>query len=86
MLVAVFTFIWTWNDFFTPLLYLEDDSKFPLAIALQNFVRGSQGSVFGTQWNLLMAANIVVTVPIVMLFFAAQRYFVEGISLTGVKQ
>ncbi|MBT7417662.1 MAG: hypothetical protein HN780_03980, partial [Gemmatimonadetes bacterium] len=50
------------------------------------FVRGSQGSVFGTQWNLLMAANIVVTVPIVMLFFTAQRYFVEGISLTGVKQ
>ncbi|MEE2873265.1 MAG: hypothetical protein VX893_10145 [Candidatus Latescibacterota bacterium] len=45
---------------------------------MQNFVRGSQGSVFGTQWNLLMAANIVVTVPIVVLFFAAQRYFVGG--------
>ena len=86
MVVAVFTFIWTWNDFFTPLLYLEDESKFTFAIALQNFVRGSQASVFGTQWNLLMAANIAVTIPIVMLFFAAQRYFVEGISLTGVKQ
>ena len=86
MVVAVFTFIWTWNDFFTPLLYLEDETKFTFSIALQKFVRGSQGSVFGTQWNLLMAANIVVTAPIVMLFFAAQRYFVEGISLTGVKQ
>ena len=86
MVVAVFTFIWTWNDFFTPLLYLEDESKFTFAIALQQFVRGSQGSVFGTQWNLLMAANIVVTIPIVLLFFAAQRFFVEGISLTGVKQ
>jgi multiple sugar transport system permease protein len=86
MVVAVFTFIWTWNDFFTPLLYLEDESKFTFAIALQSFVRGSEGSIFGTQWNLLMAANIVVTIPIVMLFFAAQRYFVEGISLTGVKQ
>lgn len=86
MVVAVFTFIWTWNDFFTPLLYLEDESKFTFAIALQKFVRGSQGSVFGRQWNLLMAANIVVTVPIVALFFSAQRYFVEGISLTGVKQ
>lgn len=86
MVVAVFTFIWTWNDFFTPLLYLEDESKFTFAIALQKFVRGSQGSIFGRQWNLLMAANIVVTIPIVALFFAAQRYFVEGISLTGVKQ
>ena len=86
MVVAVFTSIWTWNDFFTPLLYLEDESKFTFAIALQQFVRGSQGSIFGTQWNLLMAANIVVTIPIVLLFFAAQRYFVEGISLTGVKQ
>jgi len=57
---------------------LEHDSKSTFAIALQNFVRGSQGSVFGTQWNLLMAANIVVTVPIVVLFFAAQRYFVGG--------
>jgi multiple sugar transport system permease protein len=65
---------------------LEDESKFTFAIALQKFVRGSQGSVFGRQWNLLMAANIVVTVPIVALFFSAQRYFVEGISLTGVKQ
>jgi multiple sugar transport system permease protein len=86
MVVAVFTFIWTWNDFFTPLLYLEDEQKYTFAIALQKFVRGSQGSVFGTQWNLLMAANMVVTVPIVLLFFAAQRTFVEGISLTGVKQ
>lgn len=86
MVVAVFTFIWTWNDFLTPLLYLEDENKFTFALALQNFVRGSTGSVYGQQWNLLMAANIVVTVPIVMLFFAAQRYFVEGISLTGVKQ
>jgi multiple sugar transport system permease protein len=86
MVVAVFTFIWTWNDFFTPLLYLEDESKYTLAIALQQFVAGSRGSVFGTQWNLLMAATIVVTIPIVLLFFAAQRYFVEGIGLTGVKQ
>ena len=86
MVVAVFTFIWTWNDFFTPLLYLEDESKFTFAIALQKFVRGSQGSVLGRKWNLLMAANIVVTIPIVALFFSAQRYFVEGISLTGVKQ
>ena len=86
MVVAVFTFIWTWNDFMGPLLYTEDPSKHTLALALQQFVAGSQGSAFGTQWNLLMAANIIVTIPIVILFFSAQKYFVEGISMSGVKQ
>ena len=86
MVVGVFTFIWTWNDFFTPLLYLEDVNKFTLALSLQQFVKGSMGSAFGIQWNYLMAASIVVIIPIVILFFLAQRYFVEGISLTGMKQ
>lgn len=84
--VGVFTFIWTWNDFFTPLLYLEDENKYTLALSLQQFVKGSMGSAFGIQWNYLMAASIVVLVPIVILFFMAQRYIVEGISLTGMKQ
>ena len=86
MVVGVFTFIWTWNDFFTPLLYLEDPNKFTLALSLQQFIRGSTGAAFGIQWNLLMAANIVVIIPVVVIFFLAQRYFVEGISLTGMKQ
>ena len=86
MVVGVFTFIWTWNDFFTPLLYIEDVNKYTLALSLQRFVRGSMGSAFGIQWNYLMAASIVVIIPIVILFFLAQRYFIEGISLTGMKQ
>ena len=86
MVVGVFTFIWTWNDFFTPLLYLEDVNKYTLALSLQQFVKGSMGSAFGIQWNYLMAASIVVIIPVAILFFLAQRYFVEGISLTGMKQ
>ena len=78
--VAIFTFMGSWNDFFGPLIYLSDVNKFTLALGL----RAYQGYA-GVQWNLLMAASIVVTIPTLILYFCFQNYFVEGITLTGVK-
>ncbi len=79
--VAIFTFIWTWNDFLGPLIYLNDQDKYVLAIGLAMF----QGN-YRTQWDLMMAAATVVTLPIVVLFFLAQKQFMQGITMTGLKQ
>lgn len=78
--VAIFSFMNHWNDFMGPLIYLNSAHKRTLAIALQSF----QGQ-FTAEWNLLMAASIVVLIPVLVIFFALQRYFVEGIVLTGIK-
>lgn len=78
--VAIFSFQGAWNDFLTPLIYLSDPSKFTLQLGLAQF----QGS-FHTDWNLIMAASVVVMLPMAIIFFAAQRYFVQGITMTGTK-
>jgi multiple sugar transport system permease protein len=80
--VAVFTFVATYNDFFTPLIYLTDDSRRTIAVALSYF----QGSPrVGPQMHLLMAAVALSIIPPLILFLAAQRYFVRGIVTTGLK-
>jgi ABC-type glycerol-3-phosphate transport system permease component len=78
--VALFTFLYCWNDFLGPLIYLTDGSKYTLAVGLAAF-RGQ----YRTQWDLMMAAATVVTAPVVVVFFFAQRQFIEGITLTGIK-
>ncbi len=78
--VALFQFVQTWNDFGGPLLYLNDPKKFPLAYGLERFV-----SSYGDQTHLLLAAAVLFTLPIVVLFFLAQRTFIQGISTTGIK-
>ncbi len=78
--VALFAFLGTWNDFFGPLLYINDTSKYPLAYGLQQFL-----SLHGGKWAQLMAASTVFTVPIIILFFLAQCTFIQGISTTGGK-
>jgi ABC-type glycerol-3-phosphate transport system permease component len=78
--VGIFAFMGSWNDFFGPLIYLNSESLRTLAIALQTF----QGQ-FTAEWNLLMAASVVVLLPVLMIFFILQRYFVQGIVLTGLK-
>lgn len=78
--VGLFTFIGAWNDFLGPLLYLNDDSKYTLSLGLQQFV-----GQHGQEWQLLMAAATVMVVPIIMIFLVAQKYFVKGIALTGLK-
>lgn len=80
--VAVFTFVGTYNDFFTPLIYLSDESKYTIAVAL-SFFQGSPR--IGPQMHLLMAAVTVSILPPLLLFLAAQRYFVRGIVMTGIK-
>jgi multiple sugar transport system permease protein len=80
--VAVFTFVNTYNDFFTPLIYLSDEDKRTIAVALSYF----QGSPrIGPQMHLLMAAVTVSILPPLLLFMAAQRYFVRGIVMSGIK-
>ncbi len=79
--MAVFTFMWNWNDFFWPLIYLTSQKQFTLSIGLYNFI----GFVARTDWGLLMAASTMMTIPPVILFFFAQRSFIEGITLTGIK-
>jgi len=79
--VALFHFLWAWNDFMGPLLYLTRKHTFTLALALQNYQ--SQGG--GVQWHYLMAATVVVIVPIVILFFLTQKTFIKGIATTGLK-
>lgn len=78
--VAVFTFLATWNDYIGPLLYLRSDYNFTVAIGLATF-RG----VMRTEWNLLMAASTAMILPVILLFFFAQRYFVDGLVLSGLK-
>lgn len=78
--VALFTFLHHWNDFLGPLLYLKDQSRYTLALGLQQFL-----NAYRSEWGLLMAASTVVTLPIIVLFFFAQRTFIQGIAMTGSK-
>lgn len=78
---AIFTFVWTWNDFFTPLIYLSDPAMFTLPLALRAFLDSTGTSSYGS----LFAMSLLALGPIVGFFFAAQKYLVEGISTTGLK-
>jgi multiple sugar transport system permease protein len=80
--VALFMFLLTFSDFFGPLLYAGDEqSNWTLSLGLAQFRVLHQ-----VQWNLTMAATIIVILPVVVLFFFAQKAFVEGVTLTGVKE
>jgi multiple sugar transport system permease protein len=78
--VALFTFIATWTDYIGPLVYLHDERQYTLALGLTAFL-----GKHGAEWNLLMAAAAVVTAPLLVLFLLAQRTFVQGVTLTGLK-
>jgi ABC-type glycerol-3-phosphate transport system permease component len=80
VVVAIFNFIYAWNDFLGPLLYLDDSSRYPFAIGLYAF-----RTRFALQWDLLTAAALAITIPLVIGFFLLQRYFIEGVTMTGVK-
>lgn len=78
--VAIFTFIGTWNNFLGPLLYFNSQENYTVSIGLAMF-----RSVMRTRWDLLMAASATMTIPMIIIFFLAQRYFVQGVVLTGLK-
>jgi len=77
--MAIFSFQSHWNAFLGPLIYLNTNTKFTMAIGL----RAMQG-MYGGEWNQIMAASTIMVVPVVILFFSAQRYFMRGIALTGL--
>lgn len=80
--VAIFSFTGAWNDLLTPLLYLSDEKLYTLQLGLQTF----KGSV-QTQWNYLMAMSVMVLIPIILIFFLFQRYFIKGANLSaGMKE
>jgi multiple sugar transport system permease protein len=78
--VALFTFIGTWNDFMSPLIYLQDQSLYTIALGLQFFQ-----SLHSTEYALLMAAALLTSLPIVILFFFGQEHFIRGVNLEGTK-
>ena len=80
--LAVFTFVATWNDFLNPLLFLDDYQKYTLQIGL-TFLNEQHRSV--VNFNRLMAGDVIALVPMVVVFIVAQRYYVRGIALTGIK-
>ena len=80
VVVALFSFLASWNDFLGPLLYLQRPEQYTLALGLASFQ-----STDGTPWHLLMAAAAMIVVPVLVLFFVAQKTFVEGIATTGMK-
>jgi multiple sugar transport system permease protein len=81
VVIALFTFMAAWNDFLGPLVYLQRPEQYTLALGLQSF----QSQLNGTQWNHLMAASVLIIAPVLILYFLAQRAFVEGIATTGLK-
>lgn len=78
--IAIFTFMNVWNDLLGPVIYLNSESMYTLSVGLSAF-RG----MYGTRWDYLMAASAVVTFPMIVIFFLFQKYFVEGITLSGIK-
>lgn len=78
--VGIFTFLGTWSDFLGPLLYLGKQEQYTLSLGLQAFTQEHY-----IEWGPLMAASALFTVPIIILFFFAQSYFIEGITVTGMK-
>jgi multiple sugar transport system permease protein len=78
---AIFQFFYAWNDYYGPLLYTsEDQSNWTLSIALSQFKH-----LHHVEWNLVMAATVLVMLPVIIVFFLAQKAFVQGVTLTGVK-
>ena len=79
-IVAIMTFTGSWNNFMGPLLYLWDQKMFPIALGLRLFQ-----SRFSVEMEALMAATIIALIPVLVVFFFAQKYFIQGIVITGVK-
>ncbi len=79
--VAIFTFVGNWNDFLGPLIYLNSMSRYTLAVGL-NMMRNQQ---YGTRIDYLMAVSTLTVLPVIVLYFSAQKYFIQGVTLTGIK-
>jgi oligogalacturonide transport system permease protein len=78
---VIFQSLWTWNDFFNPLIYINSVRKYPVSLAL----RMCLDTASRIEWNAVLAMSLVCMLPCAILFFAAQKYFVEGVTTTGIK-
>ncbi len=76
---TIFTFIWTWNDFFSQLIYLTDPDKYSVSVALRSFV----DSTGATDWGALFAMSVLSLLPVFVVFLVGQRYLIKGIATTG---
>lgn len=79
-LIALFQFLVSWNNYLGPLIYLTDESKYPLSLGLPQFL-----DRYGTHWNWMMAGATVSIIPIIIFFFFAQNYLIKGVKLSGLK-
>jgi ABC-type glycerol-3-phosphate transport system permease component len=79
--LAIFTFMWSWNDLLTPLIYLRELKQLTLTAGLSFFQ-----NQYGGKWSLMMAGAMVSILPILVIFFTAQKYFIQGIAMTGIKR
>lgn len=82
MVVALFQFLISWNDLLKPSIFLIDKNQYTLSLALQQF----QSKLGGAQWGPLMAAVLIMIIPVLILFFVTQKYFVKGIAMSGLKE
>ncbi len=82
--VGIFTFQWSWGDFFSPLIYLNSDRKMPIAYGIFTFQGQAQYGGY-MYWHYIMAMSTVMILPPILLFFTAQKYFIQGIVMTGIK-
>jgi ABC-type glycerol-3-phosphate transport system permease component len=80
MMVAIYVFNITWNDFFGPLIYLHNRNNYTISLGLQAFQTQA-----GPEWHLIMAASLMAMLPVLVLFFFGQRYFIQGVVFSGVK-
>ncbi len=77
---GAFTFMQVWNEFMQPMIYLNSDSKYTLALGLQSFK-----GMYNAQWHLMMSAATIVIMPAVIIFLIGQDYLIKGITMTGLK-
>jgi multiple sugar transport system permease protein len=77
--VAIFSFVHHWNDFMGPLIYLQSEDKKTLALGLRAFISPTDAS-----WNISMAASMFLVIPVLVIFFFGQRYFIRGVAMTGI--
>lgn len=78
--IGIFTFMGAWNEFMGPLIYLQDQRLYPLALGLYAFNVEAGGSM-----GMMMAGSLLMTAPVIIIFFFAQKYFIQGVTLTGMK-
>jgi ABC-type glycerol-3-phosphate transport system permease component len=79
IVISIYSFLWDWNDFMHPLIYLHSQDKFTLALGLRTFM-----GYISYSWNYLMTGALIMIAPVILFFVFAQRYFIQGISMSGI--